>query len=837
MLNIAPGARMVPPRSRWFGDNQYRVMGIAMAIASLVVGSVAAPSGASASAPSSATVDPAAEVNPFIGTGVGSGSTGAIGTFPGADVPFGMVQWSPDTPTTSMTDAVSGGYFYTLDTINGFSLTHLSGAGCPALEDFPVMPFAGTVTSSPGTDSTRFTSTFSHRSETASPGYYEVTLGDGVKVALTVTDRTGIGTFTFPAGVTPSILVDPEASDGGFTNGSLSVEGNDALSGTAVAGKFCGTPGTYSVHLAAEFETPFHSFGTWEGGDLSPGGRRVSGTAPGVYATFPAAAHGPTTITMKVGLSYSSTADAAGNLRAEEHGWDFDAVRAAAAADWNRLLSRITVHGGTGARRTVFYTALYHSLMFPSLLSDDDGDYPGLDGHVHTATGFAQYSNISGWDIYRTQVPLLAVLDPKVADGLVQSLVRDADQDGGQLPRWQLVDVSTDVMGGDSADPIIASAYAFGAKGFDTSTALAAMVHGADTSTTPPGQAHGYVERPGLSGYLAHGYVPTNTAQVAGETFSVSGDMTSLTLEYAVDDFAVAKLAGALGQQSTEAKFMARSANWQKVFDSATGLMAPRGATGAEPAGWPTGSFTTADNLAAHGITGVGQLGFQEGNANQYTWMVPQDLAGLVTDLGGPAAATAKLEKFFTQLNAGSTAPYEWAGDEENMGTPYVADYAGSPWLTEQTTTAILDQLYPDNPVGEPGNDDLGAMSSWAVWSMLGLYPETPGTGVLVTTTPVFSSADVTLSNGHHLTVDAARTKPGAEYISEIKVDGKPSERPWLPASALTTGATIDEDLVAQPDHDWGNAPADAPPSYGAQSPAGPLHHHAKRDAGHSRAG
>lgn len=811
-----------PPPRRPTGRRAVRRLGrgtCLAAVAGLCLWSAPAAIGAGVTAAGAVgpSVDPAASVDPFVGTGFGPGQTGAIGTFPGADVPFGMVQWSPDTPTTSSALAVSGGYYYSLHAIDGFSLTHLSGAGCTAEEDFPIVPFAGPVTTSPSADPARYLMTFSHRNESAAPGYYAVTLSDGVKVALTVTDRTGIGRFVFPHGVAPSILVNPGVSQGGFSRGQLSVLGDDTLSGSAVAGDFCDLAGNYTVHFAATFDSPFRTEGTWEAATLSPGQRQSEESSPGVYATFPASPHGATTITMKVGLSYTSVANAVANLRVEQHGWNFDAVHDQATRTWNRALSAISVGGGTETQRRVFYTALYHALLFPSIFSDDNGDYPGLDGHVHVARGYPQYTNISGWDVYRSEIPLLAMVTPSTADGLVASLVRDADQDGGFLPRWELADLNENEMGGDSADPIIAGAYAFGARQFDGKGALATMVHGADVPETPsPTDPGGYVERPGLAGYLAHGYVPTDAGAVTGETSSLSPDMASLTLEYAVDDFAISRLAGALGERSTEAAFLRRSQNWRHVFDAATGLMAPKGADGAFPAGWPAGSFTLTDTLAAHGITGVGQLGFQEGDAAQYTWMVPQDLAGLFADLGGRAAATHKLEQFLTQLNAGPTAPYDWAGNEQNLEVPFEGDFSGAPWLTEKVTTEILDRLYPDTPAGEPGNDDLGAMSSWAVWSMLGLYPETPGSSVLVTTTPTFSSAEIDLGDGHHLTVRATRTHPGATYISKMTVDGRTWGRPWIPAPMATRGGTIDVTLVTRTDPGWGTAAADAPPSYGS---------------------
>ena len=236
----------------------------------------------------------------------------------------------------------------------GSASTTCRGRGVSPLEDFPVVPFAGSVTVSPFTDPALYQPTFSHKDETASPGYYAVTLSDGVKVELTVTKRTGIGKFTFPEGVTPSILVDPEVGEGGFSSGEVSVNSDDAFTGSDVSGDFCSLPGNYSVHFAANFETAFRTEGTWEAGALSTGKGRAAGTAPGVYATFPESAHGPTTITMKVGLSYTSVANASGNLRVEQHGWNFEGVREAAAKTWNRALSRISVKGGTAAQRQVF---------------------------------------------------------------------------------------------------------------------------------------------------------------------------------------------------------------------------------------------------------------------------------------------------------------------------------------------------------------------------------------------------------------------------------------------------------------------------------------------------
>jgi predicted alpha-1,2-mannosidase len=334
----------------------------------------------------------------------------------------------------------------------------------------------------------------------------------------------------------------------------------------------------------------------------------------------------------------------------------------------------------------------------------------GFDDKVHhVQPGHNQYADYSDWDIYRSEVPLLSTIDPSIASDMATSLVNDAAQ-GGALPKWPVANGYTGVMNGDSSDPILADAYAFGARDFNASAALADMVKGAD-GTSAVGQGW-FVERPNAAAYIADGYVPN----VGSDSISPVPNGASETLEYALDDFAISRLAGDLGQHSTAATFTGRSQNWANVFDTADGYVEPRDATGA----FPTGP-------AVPTLTGFGQDGFQEGNAAQYTWMVPQDLKGLIQGLGGDQAAAARLDTFFSQLNAGPNAPYEWAGNEPSLDTPWTYDSVGEPWKTQQVVQEIASQLYSLTPGGEPGNDDLGAMSSWYVWASLGVYPQTPG--------------------------------------------------------------------------------------------------------------
>ena len=429
-----------------------------------------------------------------------------------------------------------------------------------------------------------------------------------------------------------------------------------------------------------------------------------------------------------------------------------------------------------------------------------------------TAPGTVQYANFSGWDIYRSEIPLLAMVAPQQTSQMMTSLLNDQAQ-GGWFPKWGFANDYTDVMNGDAADPMLAEAYAFGAHDFDLRAALAAMVKGATVvpSTAQLGQGW-YAERPQLADYQSLGYVPN----VTQSSLSPVPNGASETLEYAASDFAIAQVAQTLGQSATYQQFLARSQNWTNVFNVDSGYIQPRDASGQFPDGDPT---TT-------GMGSFGQSGFQEGDAAQYTWMVPQNVQGLITALGGPQAATSRLDKFFTYLQAGPDLPYEWAGNEPAFGVPWLYDYLGQPGKTTDVVHRLLDTVYADSPGGEPGNDDLGAMSSWFVWASLGMFPETPGAPVLTLNAPLFPRVRMNLAGGRHVDIVA----PGASdtsYIQGLTVNGKPSAAPWLP-SGLVTGSTdghagqptsLVYTLGATPSASWGTAAADTPPSY----PAGPL--------------
>ncbi|HEX7326451.1 MAG TPA: GH92 family glycosyl hydrolase [Rhodanobacteraceae bacterium] len=743
------------------------------------------------------TGDPAALVNPFIGTGNGGKVTGDIDMFPGAVVPFGMLSWSPYT-VPHRTEG--GGYFYSDTQTGGFSLTHLSGPGCSADGEVPILPTTGPVDGNPD----HATATFNHTDEKATPGEYQVTLDPGtaqaIRVKLATTTRTGIGEFTFPA--TPKANFLFKVSDGQTTSptSTVRVVGNDEIVGSETSGHFCGAPSTATLYFVAQFNHPFQGYGTWGSGAPAPGTRARTGAHTGAWVTFDA--NKQRTIEAKVAISYVSVDDALANLKAEDHGWDFNAVADNAHQAWNHLLSRIQVHGGTHAQQVEFYTGLYHSLLHPNVFSDDNGRYIGFDDKVHTLPQgqAAQYANFSGWDIYRSEVPLLALVVPSRTSDMVASLLNDQAQ-GGWLPKWGYDNDYTGVMNGDAADPIIAEAYAFGARHFDTKAALAAMIKGATQTPDPTAWAGTFVERPNLLPYEHLGYVPGSASE---------------TLEDASADFAIAAFAKALGGTATYQKFLQRSGNWANVFDPDATFAGFKGfaATRARDGKFPPGPAFDIHRDA------YGQAGFEEGNAIQYTWMVPQDLGGLIHAMGGDTKAVARLDRLFTQLNVGPNEPYYWAGNEMSLGTPWIYDYAGAPWKTQAVVRRILDKLYAATPGGEPGNDDLGAMSSWLVWADLGLFPETPGTPVLVTGAPVFPEVTLTLANGRKVAI-SAHGAPSDGYIHALRVNGTAWSKDWLSADTLlgnaTTGPTtthIDYIMASRPDAHWGAAKADRPPSW-----------------------
>ncbi|MER6681069.1 GH92 family glycosyl hydrolase [Streptomyces olivaceoviridis] len=786
----------------------------------LATAGTATPALAAPAAPPGLVKDPTPYVDPLIGTRNGGD------VFPGAVVPFGMLSWSPENTRGDATrTAAPGGYQYDATRVRGFSLTHMSGTGCAGGSgDIPFFPYAGEVTSSPASDTKDavYASDFRHADETAEPGHYKVGLASGVTADLTATARTGSARFTYPAGKPASLLVRTANSEVGSQDSTVTIDPDTrTISGSVTSGNFCGyldpegQRAYYTLYFTARFDRAFQATGTWHDDRLDPGsreasggtggfshgGRPVAGKGAGGYVRF-APGDGP--VNVKVGISYVSREAAEANLAAENPpGRSFDAVREAARRAWRERLGAIRVGGGTDAERTTFYTALYHALLHPNVISDADGRYRGADGRVHTVDRrrHAQYGTFSGWDVYRDQVQLLTLLNPRTGSDIAQSLYELARQNNGVWDRWLHGASGTHVMNGDPSPAALAGIRAFGGTDFDLKGALKSLVRAATVPTpqdlSPAGKPVLSVgQRPSLDKYLKLHYMPSvsNAWGGAAETLEMSGA-----------DFAISQLARAAGEKETADTFAHRAQWWQNNFNVAAapdgGYIAGRKADGS----WVTGFTPDTGN------------GFVEGTAAQYTWMVPHDPAGLFAALGGREAALARLDDFFHDADGG------WAftgnggtkselDNEPSINVPYLYDYAGAPYKTQETVRAAMRQLWSTEPGGIPGNDDLGAMSAWYVFSALGMYPQVPSRAELVLASPLFERIEINRPHGNDISVRATGAAADAPYVRSLKVNGRSSDRPWLPASFVRDGGRLDYTLSATPDHDWGAS--SPPPSF-----------------------
>jgi predicted alpha-1,2-mannosidase len=779
-------------------------------------------------------------VDVFAGTQPGSDTFGGGHNFPGAAAPFGMVQWSPDTTPADLHGR--GGYDHRDSHIKGFSLTHLSGAGCSLYGDFPFLPTTEPVEASPAGNGSsldgKFQPGFSHANERGRPGYYSVQLnpvgGAAIDVELSATTRTGMARFTFPRNPHSSVLINAGGSAQPDDFSAVHIDpAHREIDGIASSGHFCRQRPRYRVYIAAVFDRPFQAEGTWEGNKLLAGSTDASATQSpavnppttadaGAYATFDTRHN--RVVLARVGVSFVSVEDARANLAAEGPSLGFGSVAHRAENAWNTWLGRIRVSGGPRRLEDTFYTALYHAGLAPRTFSDVGGAYIGMDGLVHHARGRIQYADFSGWDTYRTQIQLLSILAPRRASQMVRSLLADANE-SGCLPRWSYANGQSMTMVGDSADPLIASAAAFGATAFDAHNALAAMLKGADGECRSPNGE--YLERQGVAPYLALGYIPydidtnvRNANSTQGSPDAVWGSAAT-TLEYSVDDFSIAQLAArSLQDRAGYRRFIRRSGNWRNLLDRQSGMIEPRYENGSFPAEY--------DNL--HGG------GFVEGDSFQYTWMVPQDPAGLFHAIGGRVKAIARLRSFLRELNGaggGTHTDHALLGNEPTLHVPWLYDWTGQPFRTQATVRRGL-RLYNTAPEGWPGNDDLGTLSSWYVFGALGLYPEVPGVGLLAIASPLFERASIALPHHRRLTISAsARTveRRGkgkhkrkrtvaispvrAPYIDGLSIDGRASNRPWTMWCALRRGARLDFHLSLHPNRRWGSSARSSPPSFG----------------------
>ncbi|WNO54501.1 GH92 family glycosyl hydrolase [Stakelama saccharophila] len=737
-------------------------------------------------------------VDPFIGTG-GEGHT-----FPGAVSPFGMVQLSPDTDTgCEIRDCYghAAGYRYDDPTIQGFSHTHFSGAGHSDLGDFLIMPVSGDAVplepGDPARPGSGYRSRFSHDSEVAHPGYYAVTLSDpGVRAEMTAGARVGVHRYTFPADRAAHLVMDLRTSLYNYPGKTLWSSIRLREDGTITGSRQTrGWAPDRKLYFAMRFSAPLrdHAFVNTEkditySGFQGPGrGRddlaKESGRA--LVARFDFAKL-DRPLEVKVAISSVDEAGAIANLKAEPGG--FDAIRAQSRAAWEKALGAVEIDAPAPMRKSV-YTALYHSLLAPAVAGDADGRYRGPDNAVHQADGYTFRSTFSLWDTFRAEHPLLTLVQPeKVNSAIVRSLIDSRKvSPWGILPVWQFQGRETWTMIGYHAVPVIADAYLKGISGFDANEALDAMV--ASATYAPYG---------GLGDYMKLGYVAIDREPEAA----------SKTVEYAYDDWAIARMAQAMGRDDVAKRFFKRAGYWRNSFDPKTGFVRARKADG----DFRTPFDPTAINYGSD---------YTEGNAWQYSWFVPQDQAGLFRAMGDDEAVVDKLDRMFEFDN--SKLDYSHAediagligqyihGNEPSHHVAYLYDYAGAPWRTQGRLKQIVDSQYKPTPDGLSGNDDLGQMSAWLTFTALGFYPVTPGSLEYVIGRPFVDRAVLNLPNGKQFTIVADGLDDGHPYVGKVTLNGKPLTRSYIRHGEIMAGGELRFTMQAQPNKTWATDPADRP--------------------------
>jgi predicted alpha-1,2-mannosidase len=724
--------------------------------------------------------DPIKLVDPFIGTGPEGH------TFPGATAPFGMVQLSPDTQIRPFKQSYkwAAGYRYEDTTILGFSHTHFSGAGHSDLGDVLLTPISGdNVPLEPGDpEGTRagYRSRFSHKSEHAEPGYYAVTLDDArVRAELTASDRVGVHRYTFAEGARRHLLLDLRSSIYNYPGKVLwsrvrirkdgTITGMRETRGWApgrqlyFAIRFSAAMSGHALYNREENPPPYHGFKT--PGNSPEDTQSVEGR--GIEAVFDFAASTEPLI-VKVALSPVSEENAIANMEAEVPNFDFDGVRAATQQLWRAELGRVELHGSPAMEKSL-YTALYHTMLAPSTSMDVNGEYRGPDNQVHRAEGFRFVSSLSLWDTYRAEQPLMTLLEPeKRTNDLIKSLIVSQQQSPfGILPVWQFAGIETWCMIGYHSVPIIADAYMKGIRGYDVQAALDAMV--ASATYAPYGN---------LGAYIKLGYVPVDH----------DGEAASKTVEYAFDDWTLARMAKAMGNDSVAATFLKRSTYWRNSFNIADGFVEPRLADGA---------YRKPFDPAKAGAVS----GFTEGNAWQYSWYQPQDEQGLIDLMGGKDKLIAKLDAMFDQKVdltqyaevediSGMIGQYIH-GNEPSHHLAYLYMYASAPLKTQARLKQIVDSQYKPSPDGLVGNDDLGQMSAWLVFTSLGFYPVAPGSNQYILGRPFVDHAILHLPNGKSLTIAGIGMSESQSFLKDVQLNGRSLDRSYMTHEELMQGGEL----------------------------------------------
>ena len=589
------------------------------------------------------------QVNTLIGT-KGTGLTSGY-LYPGATYPYGMVQFTPS-------------YF---SKRSGFVINQLSGGGCEHMGNFPTFPVKGKLKMSPD-------NILNYRinvsEEKGHAGYYEAMVQEDIKAKLTVTERTGMASYEYPADQQyGTIIIGGGISATPIEQAAIVITAPNKCEGYAEGGNFCGLRTPYKVYFVAEFDTDAFETGTWKREELMPNTTFAEGEYSGVYFTFDV--NKKKNIQYKIGVSYVSVENARENLKAENAEWDFQKIQNQAEAKWNHYLGMIEVEGTNPDRTTQFYTHLYRSFIHPNVCSDVNGEYMGADFRVHKSRS-KHYTSFSNWDTYRTQIQLLSMLDPEVASDIVISHQLFAEQSGGSFPRWVMANIETGVMQGDPTPILIANAYAFGARNYDPKPIFKIMRKGAEE----PGSKSQDVEtRPGLKQYLDKGYYNA-----------------SIQLEYTSADFAIGQFAlHAVGDEFASWRYFHFARSWKNLYNSDTGWLQSRN---------PDGSWKS-----------LGE-DFRESTYKNYFWMVPYDIAGLVEIIGGKEKAEKRLDEFFTRLDAGYNDAWFASGNEPSFHIPWIYNWIGRPYKTQEIINRVLNEQYSSKIDGLPGNDDLGTMGA-----------------------------------------------------------------------------------------------------------------------------
>jgi predicted alpha-1,2-mannosidase len=769
-------------------------------IASAVVaaGAVSAPS---ASAAPPAVSDPTVYVNPQVGN-----TTDGM-TYPGASMPFGMEQNSPDT------NVGNAAYNYDATTITSFSQVHLSGVGCPAGSWIRVMPTTGAVTD---TSLAANMSPFSHADEQSTPGYYAVTLDkSNIRAELTASTRVGMDRFTYAqSAADPKLIVDVTDVWGTTFASDVQVVG-DKIQGSVTSGSFCGDgrPSRYTVYFSMTLNQPITDVATWNRGEKTPTEGRTSATGGAVISVAP---HPKAPVVTTTGISYTSVAGAEKNRVAEATGRggkpvSFDTMRTDTHDAWKKQLLSVRVSSDSASDLKTFYTALYHGLLHPSVAEDVDGTYQGFDHKLHKVQkGHDYYQMFSLWDTYRSQNQLVALLEPQRATDMAQTIL-DIYQQAGWVPRWSLGQAETNATSGDPVTPFVVSLYSRGLL----SKKLAGDLFDAlwkDVNETPPASTNinGRAYNPD---YLTKGYIPSS---------DIPNEAASIGLEYSLADCALGTMALGLGKDAQAAQLQPRCDAFANIWDTSATSM---GYTGFPQVRASDGSFVPADSV-------VDGTGFKEGTAWQYQWLAQQDPKELFSLMGGSAQAEARLDTFFSMpavlADPSTAAAQNWVtgsvdyaghyqfnpNNEPDFHAPWMYAWTSSPWKTSAVTRAQR-ALFTDGPEGIPGNDDLGATSSVGVFEMLGLFEAQPGSGNYILSAPMFPKAVITQPDGDKLTLNAPGASSTAlQYVGTLKVDGAKTTKSWISHKKLIGSRTVDFALTTDPSStSWGVGTANQPPA------------------------